>query len=650
MAVSDFSGRNEYLKARGLAQKEKKELEALGRSPYPAVLDEVCPEAAHMTVSELPVQDIPADRIIGVRSAGRTNAFSASFLPLPDIDSEFAAKWMKLLEAHLSDTGIREPIICCEYLGSFYVQEGNKRVSVLKYYGAVKIPAHVFRIMPSDREDPRVAAYYEFVEFQRTTGLWDIQFKKPGDYSRLYSALGKKPGEEWTDKEKQRFAAVYHFFREAFTELSGHRQELSPEDALLLFLKVYTYEQLDKMPQAELKKALSTLWGDVKASSEPEAIDVKTVPAAEEKKSAIVKLISGTPKHLNIAFILQRDAEVSAWTRGHAQGAAHLASALGEAVNVRCYYNADTPEAAEALLDEAAKESADLIFTTTPPLLSSTLKAAVKYPRIRFYNCSACQPLSSVTSYYCRTYEGKFITGLIAGALADSNLVGYIGSYPIMGVPASINAFALGVRMTNPRARILLEWSCLEDNCVKKLWNRGVRVISNRDIPLPDVNYMRGGGYGTFIIEDGVLTPIASPCWMWGKLYERIVRSVLSGSVEKKEQAVNYWWGMDSGVIDVTLSKLVPDGVRNLAAVFTDKLRKGDYDIFSERLKAQDGSLISDGETTLSSLELLKMDRLSETVEGRIPEFSELLPRSRALVRELGLHRETIPPVSGEQP
>ena len=640
--------KDEYLRASKLGQKEKKELEALGKSPYPAVLDEAFPETAHMAVTELPLQEIPADRIIGVKSAGRTNAFSASFLPLPEPDSEFASKWMNLCDAHLSDTGIREPIICYEYLGSFYVQEGNKRVSVLKYFGAVRIPARVMRVIPADRTDPGLAAYFEFTEFHRATGIWDIQFKKPGDYSRLCSAIGKKPGEEWTKREKQRLASSYHYFKEAFTALGGEKQELSPEDALLLFLKVYPYEKLSETPQAELKKALSTLWGDVKASSEPEAIEVKTVPAEEEKKGVISKLISGAPKHLKLAFICQKDPERSNWTRGHAEGAAYLGAALSGSVTVKSYYDADSPELAEALLEKAAEEGADLIFTTTPPLLASTLKAAVKYPKARFFNCSACQPLSSVTSYYCRTYEGKFVTGLIAGALAENDLVGYVGSYPILGVPASVNAFALGVRMTNPRARILLEWSCVEDDCVKKLWNRGVRVISNRDIPVPDVNYMKGGGYGTFIIENGELKPLASPCWMWGKLYERIVRSVLSGSVEKKEQAVNYWWGMDSGVIDVTLSGLVPEGVRTLAEVFMERLRAGEFDIFGQRLLARDGSAISDGVSPLSSMEILRMDKLAETVEGRIPEFGELKPVSRTLVRELGIHRETIPPETEE--
>lgn len=644
MSVSESSGMAEYVKANRLAQKEKKALEARGLSAHPEVLEELFPEAAHASGVDLPLTEIPVDRIVGTVSAGRASAFSASFLPLPEANTEFGAKWIALCEAHLSDTGIREPIECVEYLGSFYVKEGNKRVSVLKYFGAVRISARVRRLLPPRTDDPRIEAYYEFLDFYKQTGIYDVQFTKPREYARLAAAVGKKPDEEWTEKESKQLASVFCGFKEAFNSLVGNDRTLDAESALMLFLKVYPYEQLAAMAPQELKKALSAIWNDVRTVSEPETITVKTAAEDGEKKSVISKLISIVPKHLDIAFIYQGDAQSSAWTRGHAEGAAHLKKALAGSVTVDEYFHADTGEEAEALIAEAVKNGAGLVFTTTPPLLGASLKAAVKYPKTAFYNCSACQPLSSVKSYYCRTYEGKFITGAIAGALAENGLVGYIGSYPIMGVPASINAFALGVSMTNPRAKILLEWSCTEIDCVRKLREKGVRVISNRDIPTPDVSHLSHGYYGTFILdENGVPLPAASPVWMWGRLYENIVRSILSGSTEKKELAVNYWWGMDSGVIDVALSQNVPEGVRRLAGVLTERLRAGELDVFAQRLPAQDGSLISDGETPLSSLEILKMDKLAASVTGHIPGYDELLPLSRPLVRSLGIYREELP-------
>ena len=278
--------REEYLRAMHLGQKEVKEAEAAGREPGPAVLDAVLPGIDRSAVVELPVQEIPADRIVGTKTAGRISAFSASFYPLSDVSSEFAGKWMTLCKAHLSDTGIREPIVCYEYLSDFYVQEGNKRVSVLRYFGASSIPARIFRVLPADRSDIRVAAYYEFVEFHRATGIYDIQFRKPGGYARLSAALGKAPGEPWTDREKQRLLSCYHYFRKAFQTVRGkQRDDISPEDALLLFLKVYPYDALHEMTPAALKKALASLWGDVQAASSPEDITVKTLPEEGEAKT-----------------------------------------------------------------------------------------------------------------------------------------------------------------------------------------------------------------------------------------------------------------------------------------------------------------------------------------------------------------------------
>ena len=135
---------------------------------------------------------------------------------------------------------------------------------------------------------------------------------------------------------------------------------------------------------------------------------------------------------------------------------------------------------------------------------------------------------------------------------------------------------------------------------------------------------------------------------MWGELYETVARSILSGSwKEKKDESVNYWWGMDSGTIDVELTEQVPAGVRSLAEILMRDLREGRLDPFRQRIVTREGTMINDGSRTLDSVELLKMDWLCDTVEGHIPEYEEVLPMSRALVRELGVHRERIPPEIG---
>ena len=109
--------------------------------------------------TELGLVNIPADRIVGTRSAGRVAAMAGNFMPLLPMNSEFGTKWLNLCDAHLED-GIRDPIRCFEYMGRFYVQEGNKRCSVLKSFGSPTVPGRVTRVIPQYSEDRDVQIYY----------------------------------------------------------------------------------------------------------------------------------------------------------------------------------------------------------------------------------------------------------------------------------------------------------------------------------------------------------------------------------------------------------------------------------------------------------------------------------------------------------
>ena len=637
-----------YLDALKHGNKEVKERISANLPEYPAVLDALVGQNTADTYQDVGLVDIPAHRIVGTRTAGRISAFSAGFLPLLDPDSEFAAKWMNLCDAHLSPEGIREPIVCYEYLGNFYVQEGNKRVSVLRYFDAPTIPGTVRRILPAESDDPQVLAYFEFLDFYRDAGIYDIQFHTPGCYTRLLSHLGKEPGTAWKEREKRTFRAYYQYFKDALSSLKA--LHLSPEEALLEWLELYSFRELGSMTAAGLRKTLSGLWQDLEVLSTEDPVQVETEPVSQEEKTGIFNsLISFvSPEHLNVAFVHQMDPQSSTWAKGHDEGRKHLESVFGDKVTVRSYFHADSPEEAKALLNQAVEEGAQLVFTTTPRLSRATRKAALAHPKVRFLNCSVNVPYSSVHSYYCRIYEAKFITGAIAGAMADNDRIGYIASYPIYGVIASINAFALGAQMTNPRAKVDLRWSCLPGNPVQDFIQRGYQVISNRDVPTLDKKYLQFGEYGTYFVgEGGELTPLASPCWLWGSFYERVVRSVLSGTWEPgkdSQKALNYWWGLDSGVIDVEMSDKLPDSMQYLAGILRKGLQIGALDPFHRRICSQDGTVVNDGRSRLLPEALLRMDWLCENVVGSIPAFEDALPFAQPMLRELGIYKETIPP------
>lgn len=637
---------DEYALALRKGQKESRERTALGLNPHPKVLDEILPSNFSGMVQDVGLLEIPAQRIIGTKTAGRITAFSASFRPLLSAKTEFANKWMHLCQAHLGETGIQDPILCYEYLGDFYVQEGNKRVSVLRHFGALRIPSIVKRVVPPVSEEPRIRAYYEFLDFFKVSKLYTVQFRRPGDYARLLNHLGKRADDVWSEEDRRNFNAYYHYFMDAFEALNTQDNGILCEEALLLWLELYPWKDLGRLTGSELKTTLAALWKDVISTSQEDSVKVET-KVQDGTRANILERIISVPDHLNVAFVHQETVAESTWVASHEEGRQYIEEVFGDKITVRSYFNAATPQQAELAIETAIAEGAQVVFTTSPPLTKATLKAAVAYPKVQFLNCSVSQPYSSIRTYYARIYEAKFITGAIAGAMANEDRIGYVTAHPILGVPASINAFALGAQMTNPRAQVEVRWSNLKDAAQLDFHADGIRVVSNRGFPTQQQMNQDFCNYGTYLLDDmGGMIPLGSPLWVWGKFYEFVIRNILSGGWRQDKEggkALNYWLGMDSGLIDLELSRKLPSGVRQMAKILRYGMMSGAIDPFRRRIVAQDGTVKNDGTTTFTPDQILHMDWLVENVIGSIPSFEELQSQSQELVRELGIYRDRIP-------
>ena len=495
-------------------------------------------------------------------------------------------------------------------------------------YDAPTIPAYVIRMLPVWTEDPAVAAYYDFMQSFPKTKLYRTRFTRAGSFVKLQKALGFEPDHVWTEDERRRFAAGYTYFQEPFLKLGGGELPITVADAMLVWLKVYSFGDLIALSSAELFKSVKAVWADVKALSEPIAVRTDTPEAPEE--TLLGRLFK--PKQLSclhVAFISDQLPDQSDWARAHDLGREYLETVLEDRVKTEVFYGVRPGEEAEAAMEEAIEHGAQLLFAITPPLIGACRKTAAKHPEVRILNCSVSMPYAGVRTYYSRIYEAKYIAGAIAGALSRSGRIGYVASNPIFGVPASINAFALGAQLTNPRAEITLRWSCVEEDALDALAWEGVSLISNRDIPTPD---RIREPWGLCRIENGKFHSLASPYWHWGNVYTNLIRSVLSGGWEALSapdgQAVNYWWGMDIRAVDILLGDDLPAGVRHLAGI----LRKGIID----------GSIQPFPEATPEKI--LHMDTLLECVHGSIPKYEDLLPMARPIARLQGVYRDAIPP------
>ncbi len=605
--------------------------------PWPTVLQEILPTLSASGREDLGTIEIPIDSIVGTYADARKNAFAGNFMPLLADDTEFAAKWIALCEAHLGEKGITDPIVCYEYMGLFYVQEGHKRVSVLRSYDALTIRAKVTRILPEPSEDPAGQAYREFIPFYRRSRLFVLRFEKPGCYARVENAMGLDGEQAWTENMRLSFLALYWKVREAC--VSRPEDKPSVSETMLTCMEVYPYEQLLACDAAEIRKRVEALKPDLRYAGTDEPKEVSTEPVIPER-GLVSKLITGiTRPTLNVAFVHVNDPKTSVWTRGHEEGRLFMDETLGAQIRTRSYIVGE--QDADTLMEKAITEDgASLLIATAPTLLASARQAAALHPAVKVLVCALSVPYAGVRTYYSRIHEAKFISGAIAGTMCGSDPVGYVARYPIQGVPASVNAFTQGLRMTNPEAKVLLEWSCLGGDPVKRLTAAGARIVSGHPIPGNTASGITFGWSTVLMSEDGSYLPLASDIWNWGRTYEQIVRAVMAGGWDKQAPegtAVSYWWGMSSGVIDVKLSDHLPDGVRQLADILRDSMTRGIIHPFVGPVRDRNGKVRIEENQVLSAEELMRMNWLREGVIGSIPGLQELMPTARETTRLLAL-------------
>jgi len=631
-----------YRDALKLGQREYRACVAAGEDPGLPVLDDLVASRPTAMGLDLGLVSIPAEKIVGTKTRGRTSAFARNFMPLLPENSEFAQKWERLCQSHLQE-GIRDPIKVYEYLNRYYVQEGNKRVSVLRFFGAVSIPAQVTRIMPEVTDDEEVQLYLEYLAFNRLSGINYIELRKRGSYARLQALVGKGANEAWEDEDRRRFSSAYHAFKQAYEGAGGGSLAASAADAMLAYLEIFGYDALCAGSQAELKKAISSIWEEVRLRQEASPIELKAEPAREKRPGLLSKVVPGI-KPIKAAFIYDRNPRNSAWADGHEQGRLHVQQVFQGRIETTAYCDAMVNQEARTI-EKAIVDGNRVLFTTSPRLLPASLQAAVAHPEVTVFNCALNQSHRYIRTYYPRIYEVKFIIGAIAGTMAADGDVGYVCDYPIYGQVAGINAFALGVQLTNPRARVALEWSSVVgvQAARKQLEARGIRLISSQDF-----SRAQGGGASlnglTLSTDEGVRL-LASPIWKWDVYYEEMLRRLLDRTVKEEyaasSKALNYYWGMAAGVVDVQWSPQLPEGVRKLAEYLKQGVCRELCEPFLLPIRNQAGEAVAAEGRALSLEQVMEMDWLVENVVGTIPAYDELKTFSKATVDVMGVEPST---------
>lgn len=607
-----------------------------GESGYLRTLDSMLQKGDIVTEYPLGLVEIPIHKIVGTYTHSRSISFASNYMPIMDVKSEFALKWMHLYDYHI-ENGIADPIKVYEYFNRFFVIEGNKRVSVLKFVNGTTINGQVIRLIPKrNPEDKTNNIYYEYIKFYKETKINSIWFTEVGRFTELLDYIKQyRQIVQEEDSDKLFLSNCYRPFRQIYHELLDNKLEITTGDAFLTFLKIYGLPK--EITVDKNKNQIRNVINELKVINLDENYVETDIIQTTRKKglfSSLTELVI-PKKVVKIAFVYAKSPLYSGWAYAHELGRLHIENVFKGQIQTKKIENTPENELAYDTFKSLAESGFDVIFSTSPTFLAPALKAAMEYSHVKFFHCAATHSYKSLTLYYGRIHEPCYILGMIAGAMTRTNILGYVAPYPISEVVSSINAFTLGALAVNPYVKVKALWTNRWDSpeeskkVANVLQQLGADIISNEDLPIPGDITKEYGLYGIHH-ENGEKTHYAMAIWNWGLFYEQVIQNILNGSLKTmgdNDVPINFWQGLNNGIVDLLYSnRNMNRPMKNLIESVKLSIVNNEFNIFQGPIYDQNKILKAKAGERLDYDQIIHMDWLIEGVEGEIPDIKFLTP------------------------
>lgn len=317
------------------------------------------------------------------------------------------------------------------------------------------------------------------------------------------------------------------------------------------------------------------------------------------------------------------------WTYEHDQARLAVEAEFGDAVETVFVESVLEGPDAERVMSQMALGGADLIFTTSFGYMDPTINVAAKFPDVKFEHATGFKRADNVSTYSARFYEGRAVQGHIAGQMTTSNIIGYIGSFPIPEVVRGINAAYIHAKAVNPDVEFKIVWAytwfdpAKEAEAASVLIEQGADVIlQHTDSSAPQAAAQAAGNVVTFgqasdMAEFGPFPRVSSIIDNWAPYYIARTQAVMDGTWTSTDT----WDGIGAGMVGIgDISSAVPAEIKASAEALRDSLADGSYHAFTGPVNKQDGSAWLGAGETADDGTLAGMNFYVEGITGDVPQ------------------------------
>jgi len=329
---------------------------------------------------------------------------------------------------------------------------------------------------------------------------------------------------------------------------------------------------------------------------------------------------------LKVGFVYVAPVGDAGWTFQHELGRRAVDAALGGAVKTSFVENVAEGADSERVIRKLATEGNDLIFATSFGYMNPILKVAGQFPKLKFEHATGYKRAANLATYSARFYEGRYATGIIAGAMSKSGVVGYVAAFPIPEVLQGINAFTLAARSVNPKLVVKVVWTSAwfdpgkERAAADTLIAGGADIVTHHtdSTAVTQAGEEKGVftiGYNSDMGKFGPKTSLTAVTHQWGDYYTGRVKAAIAGTWT----AGDTWGGFKAGMTKLAVyGQAVPDPVRQQTDAAIAGIAAGTLKPFSGPIADQDGKPKLAAGKSLADADILGMNWFVQGVQGKI--------------------------------
>lgn len=316
------------------------------------------------------------------------------------------------------------------------------------------------------------------------------------------------------------------------------------------------------------------------------------------------------------------------WTYQHDQGRLALEEHFGDAIETSFAENVSEGADAERVIRQFAASGHDMIFSTSFGFMNATASMAAQFPDVIFEHATGYRQADNLATYLSTTYEGRYVSGVLAGHLSETGKVGYIASFPIPEVIRDINAVMLGLQSVRDDAELVIIWvntwydPAREADTARVMIDQGVDfIIQHTDSPAAmQVAEERGiwaVGQASDMSRFGPNAHITAVIDDWAPYYIERVQAAMDGTWESHD----HWGGMADGLIKLSpINERAPAELAEKALAVAASIADGSFHPFTGPIRNQAGEVVVPEGVVMTNEELAQMNWYVEGITATLPQ------------------------------